>query len=86
MKLPDQRSAIEFCESEGELLSIDAEIDPLYEMAAVAKSFDGGPALLFNNIKGYPNWRAVTNVMGRRERIARMFDATPEAVPQRILA
>jgi UbiD family decarboxylase len=85
MKLTDQRSALEFCASEGELLTIEKEIDPIYDMAAVAKSFDGGPALLFNNIKGCPNWRAVTNLLGRRERIARMFGTSPEALPQRIL-
>jgi len=86
MKLPDQRSAIDFCESEGELLTIDDEIDPIYEMAAIAKSFDGGPALLFKNIKGYTNWRAVTNILGRKERIALMFDTSSERLPQRILA
>jgi len=85
MKLSDQRSALEFCESEGELLTVDAEIDPIYEMAALAKSFDGGPAIVFNNIKKYPTWRAVTNILGRRDRIARMFGTTADALPQRIL-
>ena len=85
MNLTDQRSALEFCEREGELLTIEKEIDPEYEMASVAKSFDGGPALLFNNIKGYPDWRSVTNILGRKERVAKMFGTTPEALPQRIL-
>jgi len=85
MKLPDQRSAIEFCERERELLTLDKEIDPVYQMASVAKSFDGGPALLFENIKGYPNWRSVTNILGRKERIAKMFGVSPDALPQRIL-
>ena len=85
MNLIDQRSALDFCEREGELLTVDREIDPIYEMAAIAKSFDGGPALQFNNIKGYPDWRAVTNILGRKERIARMFDTTPDVLPQRIL-
>jgi 4-hydroxy-3-polyprenylbenzoate decarboxylase len=86
MNLPDQRAALDFCESEGELITVDSEVDPIYEMAAIAKSFDGGPALLFNNVKGHPDWRAVTNVLGRRERIAGMFGTSAEALPQRILA
>lgn len=85
MNLTDQRSALDFCEREGELLTVDDEIDPIYDMASVAKSFDGGPTLLFNNIKGYPNWRAVTNILGRKERIAKMFGTSPDALPQRIL-
>jgi len=85
MNLTDQRSALDFCEREGELLAIEKEIDPVYEMASVAKSFDGGPALLFNNIRGYPDWRSVTNILGRKERVAKMFGTSPEALPQRIL-
>ena len=85
MNLTDQRTALDFCEREGELLTIDDEIDPIYDMASVTKSFEGGPALLFNKIKGYANWRSVTNILGRKERIAKMFGTSPNALPQRIL-
>jgi UbiD family decarboxylase len=53
----DQRGALDFCEERGELLRISKEVDPIYEVASITKSFDGGPALLFNGIKGYPKGR-----------------------------
>jgi UbiD family decarboxylase len=81
----DQRSALEFCEQKGEVLCLSKEVDPLYEMAAITKSFDGGPALIFDRIKGYPGWKAVTNLMSRRERIAGFLRATKQELPQRII-
>ena len=81
----DQRGAIDFCEERGELLRISKEVDPIYEVASITKSFDGGPALLFNRIKGYPGWKAMTNLMSRRERIAHYFNSTVEKLPQRII-
>lgn len=81
----DQRSALQFCAQNGEVLYLSKEVDPIHEVAAITKSFDGGPALIFENIKGYPGWRAVTNLMSRRERIARFLGVTKEEVPQRIV-
>jgi len=85
VELYDQRSAIDFCHQMGEVLTIEKEIDPIYEIAALTKAFDGGPVLIFNKIKGYPHWRAVTNLLSRKERIAKMFDTIPEYLPKRIL-
>lgn len=81
----DQRSALEFCAQKGEVLSLSKEVDPVYEVAAITKSFDGGPALIFERIKGYPDWRAVTNLMSRRERIAGFLGVTREKLSQRIV-
>jgi len=54
-------------------------------MAAITKSFDGGPALIFDRIKGYPGWKAVTNLMSRRERIAGFFEGYKTGDPTSIL-
>ncbi len=51
------REYIDFLEKEGELLRIRGEVDPIVEMSAIGKKLDGGPALLFENIKGYPDAR-----------------------------
>lgn len=48
------------------------EIDPVIEACAVAKSFDDGPVLVAENIKGYPNARYVAGMWSRRQRIARL--------------
>ena len=84
-KLIDQKTAIEFCASEGELLTVSKEVDPLYEIAGISKSFDGGPTLLFEKIKGYPNMRAVTNIFANRDRAAKYFGTTKQGLPKRIL-
>lgn len=81
----DQRRAIRFCNQEGELLSIAKEVDPIYEIAAITKSLDGGPALIFEKIKDYPKWQVVTNLFSRRERVAKYFGTKREDLSKRIL-
>lgn len=68
------RSFLEYLEAEGEILVSEVEVDPYLEMAALQKRFEGGPALLFNNVKGYPNGRLATNIFAHKPRVARMFD------------
>ena len=84
-RLTDQKGALDFCVKEGELITISKEVDPLYEIAGISKSFDGGPTVLFENIKGYPKWKAVTNIFANRDRVARYFGTTKQGLPKRIL-
>ncbi len=58
---------------EEEVISISAEADPTYEIPAVLKADENGPALVFENVKGYPGIRVAGNVYSRRERVARLF-------------
>ncbi|MSP98452.1 MAG: UbiD family decarboxylase [Betaproteobacteria bacterium] len=53
-------------EALGELMRITREIDPDLEMSTVAhlSNTQGGPALLFENIKGHPGQRALYNMVG----------------------
>lgn len=67
------RSTIEFLKKENELLSIQKEIDPILEISGMEKALEGGPALLFEKIKGYPDARNVGNLFARKERTAKMF-------------
>ena len=59
----DLRDWIKTLEKAGELNRITAEVDPILEMAEIADraaklgrgtSKAGGPALLFENVKGHP--------------------------------
>src|SRR5437870_13744643 len=68
------RSTLEYLEAVGELVSTDVEVDPHLEVAAIQKHFDGGAALLFNKVKGYPNARICNNIFASAERIARLLD------------
>jgi 4-hydroxy-3-polyprenylbenzoate decarboxylase len=53
----DLRSFISLCEKEGELKRIKPEVDWDLEMSHIAKLNEerGGPALLFEKVKGYPS-------------------------------
>ena len=69
----DIRSAIRDLKEKGELFESDTEVDPDVEFAAIQKRFDGAQALLFNNVKGWPHARFLTNLFAQRSRIDRMF-------------
>lgn len=69
------RAMLEALKKEGLVLETDREINPKLEMTAIQKLLDGGPPIVFNKVKGYPNARLATNVMGSDKIIARMFGA-----------
>ncbi|MFT4061527.1 MAG: UbiD family decarboxylase [Edaphocola sp.] len=68
-------------EKHGHLIRIKEEIDPHLEMAALhlAVHAKGGPALLFENVKG-SRYRAVSNLFGTIERSKFIFRDTWSAV------
>src|SRR5688572_2691748 len=67
------RSTLEYLDAIGELVTTDVEVDPHLEVAAIQKHFDGGAALLFNKVKGYPNARICNNIFASGERVSRLF-------------
>ncbi len=74
--LTSLRSIIEWLKAEGELITVKDEVDPILEISGIQKKFENGPALLFDNIKGYPNARDIGNIFARRERVAKMLGVT----------
>jgi len=72
----DLRDWISALERAGELKRVRAEVDPILEITEitdrVSKSAGGGPALLFENVKGYRGWQVLINQFGsaRRMRLA----------------
>ena len=68
------RGAIEYLDSKGEILHVKGEVDPIYEIAGIQKALEKGPILLFEKIKGYPNFLDIGNFFGRREPLADLFD------------
>ena len=67
------RSTLEFLKQQGELLTVKGEVDPIYEISGIEKALENGPALLFENIKGYPDVRDAGNIMSREQRVADIF-------------
>jgi 4-hydroxy-3-polyprenylbenzoate decarboxylase len=83
------REWIKALERAGELKRVSAEVSPLLEMAEIADRASksgkgtknaGGPALLFENVAGYPGARVLMNQFGseRRMRLALEVDSLEE--------
>ncbi len=89
MSYTDLRDWIAALDRAGELRKIRTEADPVLEIAEIAdrvsksrsdKYGSGGPALLFQNIKGHPNSQLLINQFGseRRMRLALGVDSLDE--------
>ena len=67
----DLREFIDFLEKRGELKRIRTEVDPHLEMTEISDRVlrAGGPALLFENPKGYTT-PVLTNLFGTEQRVA----------------
>jgi len=85
-RVNDLRDWIRQLETAGQLKRITSRVDWDEEIGAIVRkvSAQGGPALLFENIKGYPKKgslcsRLFTNGMGSRPRVAMALGLPPEA-------
>jgi 4-hydroxy-3-polyprenylbenzoate decarboxylase len=77
------------------LVSTAEPVDPYLEIAAlyrlvgagtpVAPPARLGPAMVFENLRGYPGWRLVTGVLASRERTALLLGSSVERLPFRLL-
>jgi 4-hydroxy-3-polyprenylbenzoate decarboxylase len=94
MAYRDLREWVARLDKSGELKRIGVEVDPNLEMAEIADraakmrrgtAGAGGPALLFENVKGYPGARILMNQFGseRRMRLALEADSL-DAIAGRI--
>ncbi len=94
MAYDDLRDWINALHKAGELKRISVEVDPNLEMAEIADraakmgkgtAKAGGPALLFENVKGHPGARVLMNQFGseRRMRLALETDSL-DAIADRI--
>jgi 4-hydroxy-3-polyprenylbenzoate decarboxylase len=76
---------------DGDLVRIAAEVDPVYELAAVTDRVirsrgDGGPALLFENVTG-SSFPVVSNLLGTERRICRALGVgTFDEAAQRLVS
>jgi 4-hydroxy-3-polyprenylbenzoate decarboxylase len=70
------RSTLDWLRAEGDLIETDKEVNPDLEITGLQKHFDGGPCMLFNNVKGKPHARAITNLFGNIKVVEKMFGWT----------
>lgn len=85
----DLRSAIARLQTiPGEYVSTDTEVNPEAELSGVYRYVGAGgtcerptrkgPAMMFNQVKGFPGVRVVTGMMATRERVGHLLDCPPE--------
>lgn len=73
------RSFMALLEQEQELVKINAEVDPYLELPEIHRRVidEGGPALLFTNVKG-SRFPVLTNMFGTVRRVELAFGPRPE--------
>jgi gallate decarboxylase subunit C len=69
----DLASTLEWLRIEGDLIETDKPVDPDLEVTGLQKHMDGGCPVLFNNVKGKPHHRVITNLFGDMNVINKMF-------------
>lgn len=84
----DLRSALELlAQHENELISTDEPVDPLAELSGVYRYVGArgtcmrptklGPAMMFNKVKGYPDFRVLIGLLCSRKRVGLLLGADP---------
>jgi len=80
------RQFITWARESGELVEIEAPVDPCLEQARVEHALGGRP-VLFNSLMNYPSWRAISGMCARRDYFAAALGCTvPELVHRLALA
>ncbi|GJM78643.1 hypothetical protein HMSSN139_11390 [Paenibacillus sp. HMSSN-139] len=74
MTYKNLRQWIDALQKENDLAIIDVPVDPYLELAEIHRRVidDGGPALLFTNVKGTP-FPVATNLFGTPRRVEMAF-------------
>jgi UbiD family decarboxylase len=89
IEITDLRSALEYLSTiPGEVVSTDVEVDPIAELSGVYRHVGAGgtcmrptrkgPAMIFNKVKGYPEFRVAIGLMSTRQRAANLLGCTPD--------
>ena len=71
--LQDLRSTLAWLKARGDLIETDKEVNPDLEVTGLQKLMDGGCPVLFNNVKGKPNHKVLTNLFGDMKVVNAMF-------------
>ncbi len=67
--LDDLRGYLAWQESRGRLLRVRDELSPILEIPAFLRHvmYQGGPTVLFENVRGHPGWRVAGNIFDSLE-------------------
>src|SRR3954465_8340435 len=86
MSFPDLRAFIDRLRRDGDIVVVDAPVDPRLEVAEIHRRViaAGGPALLFTNVKG-SSFRLGTNLFGTPRRAELAFGERPLRLIKRLV-
>jgi len=78
------RSFLADMQKRNQLVQIEDEVSPRFEVSAFMKEFDEGPILYFDNVKGNRT-KIVAGVCGTRQRLCWALGVTPDTLYSRII-
>ncbi|MFM2478925.1 UbiD family decarboxylase [Celerinatantimonas sp. MCCC 1A17872] len=92
IEVNDIRSALALLSDDPkELISTDEPVDPMAELSGVYRYVGAhgtvmrptriGPAMVFNQIKGYQDMRVLIGLLSSRQRVAKLLGTTSEKLP-----
>src|SRR5512147_161806 len=79
-RLVDLKACIEFLEKTGNLMRVKSEVDPVHDLAGIAKQYEGKKCILFEKVKGsaYP---VFMGLLWNRDTVGALFNVPKEQVP-----
>ncbi|GAB1813962.1 UbiD family decarboxylase [Mycobacterium sp. MUNTM1] len=94
-QIGDLRSALaRLARHSGQLIETDHPIDPIGELAGVYRRIGAGgtverptrigPAMIFNNVTGFPGWRVLVGLMASRKRVGILLESPANRLTQRM--
>ncbi len=79
-RLVDLTTCIDYLQKTGNLVRVKSEVDPEYELAGIAKKYEGKKCVLFEKVKGsqYP---VLIGLLWNRDIVGNIFGVPKEKVP-----
>ena len=78
--LNELQACVQFLEEHDHLIRVRSPVDQDHELAGIAKKFEGGKAVLFENVKGQ-QFPVLVGLYWNRPMTAKMFGTTSEELP-----
>lgn len=75
----------DFLKNEKDVMEFNESLSTKYEIPLIMKKYDGGPILIFNNIKNYSDFRIVAGICGTREKILKSINANKNNYYEKII-
>ncbi|MDR1709843.1 MAG: UbiD family decarboxylase, partial [Candidatus Accumulibacter sp.] len=76
----DYRKSLEKLAAEGRLARVKSEVDPVHELAGIAKAYEGGKAVLFEKVKG-SEFPLAIGLWWNRDNLASLFGVEKDELP-----